>query len=64
MTDKLPPRNQLECYSNFHCERCNYEVEQGEKYVRVNEHTETGMDFEFICMRCAKEDEPIRPCGI
>ena len=64
MTDTMPPRTLLECYSSFHCERCNYEVGAEEKYMRCNNKTELGMTFEFICMHCAKKDEPLRPSGI
>jgi len=55
MTNELPPRTPLECYSSFHCEQCNYEVGAGEKYMRYNNKTEIGIVFEFLCMRCTKE---------
>ena len=64
MNKELPPRQVLENYSHFKCERCNYEVGVNEKYARYNTMTEMGMVFEFTCLRCAKEDEPLRPSGV
>ena len=55
MIEILPPRTPLECYSNFKCEVCNYEVGVGEKYMRYNNKTELGTAFEFLCLRCTKE---------
>ena len=64
MNKELPPRQVLENFSNFHCEWCEYEVEVGEKYARYNNKTELGMAFKFVCLFCAKQDEPLRPSGI
>jgi len=64
MNKELPPRQILENFSNFNCERCDYEVGAGEKYARYNKKTDLGVVFEFVCMHCAKKDEPLRPSGV
>ena len=64
MNKELPPRQVLENFSNFHCETCDYEVGVGEKYARYNKKTEFGVTFEFVCLHCAKQDEPLRPRGV
>ena len=57
MTNELPPRTPLEAHSTFSCERCDYEIGVGEKYVRYNNKTKLGHSFEFVCLRCAKEQD-------